>query len=254
MINFEGFEKYLDARKNKKYFIPPPDGSFVLTTEIQGQFFKLIKEYGFEEFKKCFEPGIAGTFYGIELFCCECDVLFTAFIPKTRVLDYLRDSANEKFAKEKSHNHSCDVCKSLEKETRLENDRIKREQYQKQWEDNTKDYIDWYLSPTATWKNGTKTYEKFNEINKYSILESVICQHIREMDYSDFLKTPYWKAIADKKKSQAGWRCQTCNRQGNLHVHHRTYSIRGRELQNMKDLIVLCNNCHQTFHDVSDVS
>lgn len=72
--------------------------------------------------------------------------------------------------------------------------------------------------------------------------------HLRAMPYPEYLKTTHWQELRSKKIKQAGFRCQVCNTpKVTLHVHHRTYENRGQE--DMRDLIVLCAVCHQTFHD-----
>jgi len=69
------------------------------------------------------------------------------------------------------------------------------------------------------------------------------------MEYSDFLKTPYWKGVSEKKKSQAEFKCQLCSSNANLATHHRTYETHGYEINYLKDLIVLCKECHSKFHE-----
>lgn len=46
---------------------------------------------------------------------------------------------------------------------------------------------------------------------------------------------------------RADYKCQLCNREGTMNVHHKTYERLGEEQLN--DLIVLCQDCHAKFHD-----
>ena len=73
-------------------------------------------------------------------------------------------------------------------------------------------------------------------------------QELRSMPYEEYLQTDEW----DEKRRRALWRadykCELCNSNGKLHVHHKTYERRGEERN--KDLIVLCENCHKTHHNV----
>jgi hypothetical protein len=69
----------------------------------------------------------------------------------------------------------------------------------------------------------------------------------RFMPYSLYLQTPHWQAMRQATWERCGNRCQLCNSQDGLHVHHRTYENLGRE--NPEDLIVLCSKCHAKFHD-----
>jgi RNase P subunit RPR2 len=74
-------------------------------------------------------------------------------------------------------------------------------------------------------------------------------QELEDMTYREYLQSPEWKAIRDRRLRSAGYRCQLCNassRDVQLNVHHRVYDHRGLEKDN--DLIVLCQRCHAKFH------
>lgn len=75
-----------------------------------------------------------------------------------------------------------------------------------------------------------------------------IAWYISRMTYQQFLRTAYWFAVASKRKSDLGMRCQVCNESGQLNVHHRTYDTHGAEHLNLNDLCVLCEFCHGLFH------
>jgi 5-methylcytosine-specific restriction endonuclease McrA len=76
---------------------------------------------------------------------------------------------------------------------------------------------------------------------------AVRLQQLRTMPYSEYLRTPEWDETRRAALKRARYRCQVCNRgQTVLDVHHRTYERRGDELA--RDLIVLCRDCHRTFH------
>ncbi len=65
-------------------------------------------------------------------------------------------------------------------------------------------------------------------------------------NYREYLQSEHWKELSAETKRLAGERCQVCNSESKLHVHHRTYERKGRELQS--DVIALCENCHELFH------
>jgi hypothetical protein len=67
------------------------------------------------------------------------------------------------------------------------------------------------------------------------------------MTYDEYLQTDHWKRLAEETKRLAGYRCQVCNAEGELHAHHRTYERKGDELQS--DLVCLCASCHRKFHN-----
>lgn len=71
---------------------------------------------------------------------------------------------------------------------------------------------------------------------------------LNAMPYAEYLATPIWRARRERHLAFAKHRCQVCNADTQpLHVHHRTYERRGYE--SASDLIVLCAECHQLFHD-----
>lgn len=65
-------------------------------------------------------------------------------------------------------------------------------------------------------------------------------------DYQAYLLTDEWKERRDEVLTWALHRCQVCNSGPPLHVHHRTYERVGDE--DMSDLTVLCQECHERFH------
>ena len=69
----------------------------------------------------------------------------------------------------------------------------------------------------------------------------------RKADYKEYLNSDHWKEIRLKALSRAGNRCQLCSSTNSLNVHHNTYKNVGNE--NLKDLVVLCRECHAKFHD-----
>lgn len=71
---------------------------------------------------------------------------------------------------------------------------------------------------------------------------------IQNMDYQDFLKTPYWKAIALYVKEKAGKKCSMCGATKALEVHHLTYDNHGDELHHLEDLTCICRKCHENLH------
>lgn len=70
---------------------------------------------------------------------------------------------------------------------------------------------------------------------------------LKEIPYAHYLKTDEWKETRRKALKRARYKCELCNAEGVLNVHHKTYERRGEE--DNKDLIVLCKDCHSKFHD-----
>jgi len=124
-----------------------------------------------------------------------------------------------------------------------------KESRQTQLSENTSYYIKTYLNPYGKWSIVSSPKKRIDLLRNADVDWTSISDHIRGMDYQDFLGTPYWKAIAAHTKYRAGYRCQLCNSRMGLVTHHRDYSIHGREHAHIYDLIVLCNYCHEKFHD-----
>ena len=67
-----------------------------------------------------------------------------------------------------------------------------------------------------------------------------------QLPYSEYLKTEGWKVRRAKALARAEHRCQVCNSDKRLEIHHRTYERLGHERD--ADLIALCHDCHTLFH------
>jgi hypothetical protein len=67
-------------------------------------------------------------------------------------------------------------------------------------------------------------------------------------EYRAYLESPEWRVRRQWKLDEARNRCEVCNSsEPPIDVHHRTYERLGRERQS--DLVVLCRQCHDRFHD-----
>jgi hypothetical protein len=75
-------------------------------------------------------------------------------------------------------------------------------------------------------------------------------EHLAELgwaSYQDYLASPRWHKLKHEALRQAEHRCQLCDRDKRLHVHHRTYRRLGTDDEG-RDLLVLCERCHGKFH------
>lgn len=70
---------------------------------------------------------------------------------------------------------------------------------------------------------------------------------LKNMPYKQYLLTDHWKQTRTNALKVAEYKCQLCNKNSRLQVHHRTYENRGDEKPS--DLIVLCSSCHAKFHN-----
>jgi len=86
----------------------------------------------------------------------------------------------------------------------------------------------------------------------YLLGNTPVIDKLRRMPYRDFLSSLYWNCVK-RKLVKFRHHCQWCESTGNLHVHHPKYDFRGEEflLENYRQLIVLCADCHAKHHGIS---
>jgi len=68
----------------------------------------------------------------------------------------------------------------------------------------------------------------------------------REWYRQKYLKSPHWYAVRAQKIKEAGGKCESCKKSGQLDVHHLSYKNLGHE--RMNDLQALCRKCHKKRH------
>ena len=213
---------------------------------------KLLKQGTIPDRTACFAPSLEMKKYETEIVCVDCGKTLNMFLSKTKLLDYLRGAWE----------YHCDECLyKIEKAKEQERERIATELKKSQEEQdriiekNTENYIKIYLDPDSTWTNGTAAKYKTNAIiyKNYLIDNDVVAEYIQNMGYEDFLNTPYWVAISLYTKYLHSFKCALCSNKGELRTHHKTYQRHGYEhIPEVirEDLIVLCNDCHEKFHDI----
>lgn len=78
----------------------------------------------------------------------------------------------------------------------------------------------------------------------------------RPSNYRNFLRdNPYWEKVKRKVKIRDNFQCVICSKKTGLEVHHITYKIGpikivGRELEFLKWVVTLCEECHDDQHFV----
>lgn len=71
----------------------------------------------------------------------------------------------------------------------------------------------------------------------------------KKTDYFKYLKSKNWNNKRTEAYRLYGYKCQRCNVNKNLHVHHKTYARFKNE--NIKtDLAILCDHCHNLYHSL----
>lgn len=69
--------------------------------------------------------------------------------------------------------------------------------------------------------------------------------------YSEFLQTPFWKALRLRAIKRDEGRCNRCGCNHHLQVHHRVYRTPW-ESTLIEDLETLCNRCHDREHETKN--
>ena len=194
----------------------------------------------------CFAKAESGCLYESEIACSRCGKEMNKKINKTTILSYLNNQCDI----------LCDIClelKEKEQELKRKETEMKIQQIKQNKINATEEYVEQYLDPNKPFnKNMSIAQIKEIIVNGKNKNNSEIANYIKNMSYSDFLKTPYWKAISLYKKYTSNYKCSICGCVNNLSTHHSTYKNHGREhLLSVidSDLIVLCQDCHNKFHD-----
>lgn len=86
----------------------------------------------------------------------------------------------------------------------------------------------------------------FDEMEREITVQTL--EFLRDMPYSQFMKSLYWRLVRKEVLSRKGKRCSECNRTNDLQVHHTTYEHHGMEHRYLNDLVVLCSLCHAKQH------
>ncbi|MGL5715607.1 hypothetical protein [Cetobacterium sp.] len=238
MVDLDLFESILE---NDCGYIEEGD---VLTEE----FFEKMSKYPPSRVEKLFKRmKSTSTMFALNLKfnCKKCGKEVEKVVSKTKVIEMLKKETEFK----------CGVCIAVEKEIEEKEKRIislkNKESENIVRAENTKKYIESYLNPSMNWNDGLKNFAKLECLRSdFCCNKDSIKDHIKNMSYKEFLKTPYWKAISEKVRIKSVFRCSLCNSSKNLSVHHRTYSIHGDELHNMNELICICQECHEKHHDI----
>lgn len=235
MVDYELFKSILENKKTG--YIEKGD---YINTELIDLFVK----HGAGNIKALFKQDGETSYYFVDVKCKTCGKIFKQTLSKSKLFNYINDIRQER------NRFLCDDCEYEKKKREKQEAQQIEERCENLKENNTQFFIENYLNPDCTWKEGVspaqKRYEMYNAYCDWDKIKEYIC----DMDYSDFLQTPYWKAIAESVRKYHNYTCQICNGTEGLSVHHKTYDHHGDELHHMKDLVCLCKDCHEKFHEV----
>lgn len=232
MVDVEYIKMMLEPDSNERKIQP---GDFIPYGVVE-----ILAQGKVDPFKRCFAPALSGDKYTIELKCFCCGKIYTDSGSKTKILKVIRYKPEKKV---------CPVCEA-KKEEEDQQQRVKmREEYNANAKANAEEFVKVYLEPGYDFQN--KRDDMFYMLRNKLFFSNAeeIAEAINDMTYQDFLDTPYWKTIARHVRKRAKYKCQLCS-SSELHVHHKTYENHGYELQRCEtDLICLCADCHEKFHE-----
>lgn len=86
---------------------------------------------------------------------------------------------------------------------------------------------------------------------EYKQLDYAIEKEKRKQQYANYLKSYEWKRKHDFIMNKYGYRCVLCFKPA-VNIHHLTYDR--VFLEDERDLIALCKNCHEFVHGLVDDS
>lgn len=236
-------EEYL--KQEKPMFIKYEDK---IDIETFNKLSELMDKYSKTKFKECFEKCyISGITFNIEYPCSICGNTQNSQVSKTRLFSLLENRTKFERECEDCQNKRLQEWKKMDYEKKLE---------EKKLQDDIKDV---YFNEWLNW-DCSLTSECFSNINnvRYQVLYMLgslnkweVKDYVNnQMTYKMYLSTPYWQLVSYLAKRKAKYKCQLCGNNKSLNVHHKTYENKGFEIMNMDDLIVLCQDCHQKFHEV----
>lgn len=214
----------------------------------------MYEKYSKTRFKECFEKIIDKSnikkeenYFKFEYKCRRCGELYKLIDSKTKLFFYIESP---------EHFLECFNC-TLEKQKELQKKREEElEQEKKYLEELEQNYKDNWLNPdySLTKETYKKPWEARDEVKgtiNY-IGRDKIKELANSLNYRDYLKTPYWKLVSTLVKRKFDYKCQLCGSEYDLNVHHRSYKHRGEEIFYLEDLILLCYDCHQKFHEIGE--
>lgn len=273
MVDYNAIDIYLDAKSTKKYFIKHNE---LITWNEFIKIRESTKKYSSTEVMSTVEilarpkKNEKSNYIIFENECPRCKTNVVVELSKTEFRDFIgtnkyylcKDCSVIQLEEIKKQEEEQQIKRDIENEKQKELNLVKKEKEEEIKIKSTNMYIDFLLDTKKSWQNDCKFFTKWDIVtgatkiygfgNPYLDWD-IIAGYIKNMNYYEFLKTPYWKAVSERKRRSANFKCQLCNSKLNIVTHHKTYEIRGYEHENLDQLIVLCKKCHEKHHDIKKV-
>jgi hypothetical protein len=197
--------------------------------------------------------------YICEIQCDRCDLLKQTPLRKTQLIAYMECLRR---IHEGTHRincqtvATCEECKQAEilsAKQKQESERFSyADKFKVQKQSNTDILINSFLMVDAQpkkesdWKTvGEEMFRRLSLCENEALAEAII-----ELEYGEFLRTPYWRIVAYEVRKKHKFRCVMCDSNQRLQVHHKNYSMHGYEhtAEGMRCLTCVCDNCHAKHH------
>lgn len=194
-----------------------------------------------------------------EIQCDRCRSLKKATLRKTQLVAYMECLRRIHEGNHKTNFQTVATCKgckeaeALEAKQRYESERFSySEKFKVQKENNTNVLINSFLMVDAqpkedsNWKMaGEEMFRRLSMCDKEAVAEAII-----ELEYGEFLRTPYWRIVAYEVRKKHKFRCVMCDSNQRLQVHHKNYTMHGYEHthEGMRCLTCVCDECHAKHH------
>jgi len=197
--------------------------------------------------------------YPCEIQCDRCKSLKKTVLRKTQVVAYMEclrriNSGNHKINYQTVA--TCDDCKQAEvneqKQKWINTEYQNAQKRAIELPKNTDFLIKNYLLVDGVPSNGSDWQSLAFQMRMLvaACENDRFAEAIIELEYGEFLRTPYRKIISYEVKKKNKFRCVMCDSSQLLHVHHKTYELHGYEhtYEGMRCLTCVCDECHAKHH------
>ena len=89
-------------------------------------------------------------------------------------------------------------------------------------------------------------WDKIREKMLYESFEESKYDDWHDWYYKSYTKSEHWKILNEQAQEVYDNKCALCSKDGRV-IHHRSYEHLGEE-KIIRDIVLLCNRCHNLFH------
>lgn len=191
--------------------------------------------------------------------CDVCEMQYQSVLTKTSLIEYINQIQRQSNGLQMfSFNFmpTCVECKKIKDEKNAASIKLYDEEFRRRHNEEKNYYTNYlitnFLSPNAVPKSEYTWKDLSINMNRCLINcdDEKISKAILDLEYRDFLATPYWRIISYEIKRRNKFKCLMCDSKENLNVHHKNYDYHGFEhtIDGIKSLVCVCKSCHSKHH------